>query len=465
MRIPVYGISLAIALFLMAVLCFLVYEESWRVDGKICDSVGTVVMENCDEGDTANGYRDLCWVLIAIFAVVVAAILCLLPGVPGGLDHIEATSVTRRWQPAIHICPIAALLAAVAFYTYFITLLLFQVSCGDHKSTSVPILPEGEVQRWSFHTAERVLVFFTVGMILWWLSFIAHLVEHVTASLAVKDFFAPEGNQFAQLKGTLVDLGRYHMGTVLLTAVVLPIGRLPRNLAIGKKTLLQLVLSEKSPIMKCCLCGYTAVFQYMTSTTIALQTHEGSSLLLSAKKARELLARHAKKTPERSLNQADRLIWLTQLVVTLIGPVFVAYWIQHEPETFREKNTAEITSVTAMAIYSLFLTWCLAQLYGCFVRGIVYGFTVAYLLREDGKPDSPANGEVAVSTSIAAGLLSNHAQKHTTETPAGPADEKSQMNPPPDFVPPPSPKNEEVLSAIPEEGQVAQAPDTQWLQS
>ena len=465
MRVPVYTISLAIALFLMAVLCFLVYEESWRVDGKLCDSLLTVEMESCDEGDTANGYRALCWVLVAIFAVVAAAGICLFPGVPGGLEHLEATSVTRRWQPALHICPIAALVAAVAFYAYFITLLLFQVSCGDYESKSVPILPAGEVERWSFHTAERVLVFFTVGMILWWLSFFAYLVEHVTASLSIQHFLVSNGDQFAHFQKALFDLGKYHLGTVLLASVVLPIGRLPRNVAIGLKSLLQLVLSDNSRIMKCCLCGYTSVFQYMTSTSLALQTLEGTSFLSAAQKARLLLARHAKKSPEKSLNQADRLIWLTQLVVTLIGPVFVAYWIQHESKTFRDRNTSEITSVTAMAIYSLFLTWCLAQLYGCFVRGVVYGFTVAYLTREDAKPKSPLNGEVAVPTSIAADLLNSPTPKEATNT-SGVADvEKALVNPPPDVVPPPSPKNEELQGGITDEGHAAQAPDTQWLQS
>lgn len=465
MRIPVYSISLAIALFLMAVLCFLVYEESWRVDGKICDSILTVSLESCDEGDTALGYRALCWVLVAIFAVVVGAVVCLLPGVPGGLEHMEATSVTRRWQPAIHICPIAALVAAVAFYAYFITLLLFQVSCGDYESTSVPILPDGEVERWSFHTAERVLVFFTVGMILWWLSFFAHLVEHITAALSIQCFLESNGDQFAQFKRALFELGRYHLGTVLLASVILPIGRLPRNVAMGLKTLLQLILSDNSRMMKCCLCGYTSVFQYLTSTSLALQTLEGTSFLSSAQKARQLLARYPKKSPEKSLNQTERLIWLTQLVVTLIGPVFVAYWIQHESKTFRDKNTSEITSVTAMAIYSLFLTWCLAQLYGCFVRGVVYGITVAYLTREDAKPKSPSNGEVAVPTTIASDLLSNPTPKQATNTPGAPEAEKALVNPPPDFVPPPSPKNEDLQSSIPEEGRAAQAPDTQWLQS
>ena len=456
-----YGVSVPVALFLMSALCFLIYEESWRVEGKICDDIGSVEMEECEE--TAEGYRDLCWVLVAIFSLVAVVMMCLIPGVPGGLKHLEATSSIRRWQPSLHICPVLSLILIISFYSYFLTLLLFQVSSGDHETRSVPVLPQQEVRHWSYHPAERILVFFTVGMSLWWFSFLAHFIEYITASMTIKGFFDPNEDQFEQLRSTLRDTGKYHMGTILVDAVVIPLGRLPRNIAVGIKSILMLGLSEESGIVKCCLCGYTAVFQYMTSTTLALQAYDRTSFLQSAKHARNLLSRHSKKNPERSLNQADRLIWLTQLVVTLIGPVFVAYWIQHEPDTFRDGRTAEITSVTAMAVYSLVLTWALAQLYGCFVRGVVYGCTVAYLLKEEMKEKSPTNGEVEVSFSIAAEIMNVPEKKKKRSKPPAlvPTEvEKALVNPPTEVVPPPSPKHDDVLSAIHEEGLPEHPPDT-----
>ena len=469
MRIPVYVISIPVLLFLLAAICFLIYEESWRVRGKICDHLGVVQMQECDEGDTANGYRDLCWVLIAISAVVVLVLGCLLPQFPGGLEYMDVAASARTWHPVMHVCPLIGLVMGVAFYTYFITLMLFQVSTGEHEEKTVPFLPQQVVTSWSFSTPERVLVFYSVGMVLWWLSFIAHTIEHISASLAIQCFFKPEEHILDQLRATIIDFTKCHLGSVLLASFLLPLGRLPRNVSVGLKTLLTLCLSEENRLVKCCLCGFTNGLQLMTSTGMALQTFLGTGWVDCAKKGKYLLKRHDDKSAQKALNQGDRIIWLTQLVITMIGPVFTAYWIQHKNLTFRDRSTKEITSVTAMAIYSLFLTWFLAQLYGCFLRGLMYGSTVAYLIREDSRPKNGTNGDIEYPTKIAAGFFSQRDIKETKALKQE-TDKELQKSQAADFVPPPSPKHEtQDVSSLAQEGAVQplanEPPEKQWFQT
>lgn len=437
-----YVVSVPVLLFLLAAICFLIYEESWRVDGKLCDPVGSVSMEDCEEGETSEGYAYLCWVLIAISAVTVCGLVCLLPKAYRGFDMLHQASIIHRLNLTSFIAPLASLIVSVIFYTYFITFILYQVSCGEHKSTDVPVLPQGEVERWSFSDAERVLVFFTVGMVLWWLSFIAHAAEYVTAGIAAKWVFESDERAIVHFQQAGYELFRYHLGSVLLASILVPAGRLFRNLLLGLKSLFQLIHMDGKAFCRCCLFPYNHLFKYATSSPLALLSLQGKSLSVSAKKAVSLLTRDS-HSPFLALNQGDRLVWLSQLVIIMTGPVFVAYWIQHKALTFRDISTREITSVTAMAIYELILTWTLAQIYSALVRGLMYGYTLACLVRDEAGIKPPAD-KVVLDTSREK-LTPRDASEAAKVMPRG-QDVTADQHP--DYVPPPSPKHEAEPPAV-----------------
>lgn len=387
MTIPLVVISVPLLLFLFAVICFLIYEESWRVDGKLCDSFGSVTMTECDEGDIAAGYKDLCWVMISLVVVTSIALCWLLVSkLRSGLQTIKPMASIHRLQPVLWLCPALGTVVGVCFYAYFLTLLIYQVSCGDTSSVSVPILPSESATIWEFTPAERVLVFFDVGMLFWWLSFLAHLVEYVAGSMTWqwsehKDI--PAAKQFANAISTLV---HYHLGSVLVASVTIPTGRLCRNLYLGLKSLFGLCHLECT----CCFWPYRNWFKFMTSDALVYHTMQGNSLRSSARDSQSLI--QAREGYQAKLNAGNVVVWLFQLVITMISPVFVAYWIQHEKETFRDQPTREVTSVTAMAIYVLVLSWFLAQLYGGFARGLLHGSALAYL---SNKQSDQANDPLA----------------------------------------------------------------------
>ena len=374
MTIPLLVISVPLLLFLFAVICFLIYEESWRVDGKLCDSFGTVVMEDCDEGDLAKGYRDLCWVMISIVAVT-SIVLCylLISKIKTGLRTIKALVSIRRFNPFIWLCPLIALVLGVCFYAYFLTLLIYQVSCGDTDSVSVPVLPSLSSTTWEFTPAERILVFFDVFMVFWWLSFLAHSVEYVTGAMTwqwCEDRDTPAHQHFTRTTSTLL---RYHLGSVLLASLLIPTGRLFRNLFLGFKSVFQLCHMQ----CICCQWPYRNWFKFMTSDPLVYHSMQGNSFRHSALDSHSLI--QTRDGLHQTLNAGNVIVWLFQLVIMMISPVFVAYWILHESETFRSEQTKEVTSVTAMAIYVLVLSWFLAQLYGGFARGLLHGSALAIL--------------------------------------------------------------------------------------
>lgn len=364
-----YALSVPVVLFLMAILCFLIYEEYWRVDGKVCSSFGPVDMEECDEGDTARGYRDLCWVVISLMVCTVLGLVLISPKAFPASAVFQRLSALYRWDIQLHVFMLAILVLGVVVYTYFLTLLIYQVSCGDNSWESTIYIPQGEVNSWSFNEAERVLVFFTVGMTLWCLSLLVQATEYVTA-VACKAWNSSHTASFRITKA-LFPLFRYHFGSVLLSAVLVPVGRLPRNLMVGLRK-----VWKKAPV---------GPLDYMTSDALCYQAIKGGgSFFRACKRSKELRA--ASMSMEDTLNVGNSLIWLFQLVMLLVAPVYVMYWIQHKSVTYRGKLTQEISSVLAMGIYALVLTWFLAGLLGSVLRGLLHGSALMNSLADPSKP-------------------------------------------------------------------------------
>ena len=363
--IGLYAVALLVVLFLLAVLCFLIYEEYWRVDGKICDSFGPVDMHECDEGDTARGYRDLCWVVIAIILCVFLGILLLVPKTLPAAALLERVSFIYRFDLQLHAFIFVILTLGVATYAYFLTLLIYQVSCGDSDWDDTLYLPQGQVYSWSFNEPERVLVFFTVGMALWGFSILFHCVEYVCA-YAAKSWGLGNRDGF-RITHALRPLLRYHFGSILLASVVIPIGRFPRNLLSGLRK-----IWSKAPM---------GPLRYMTSDALCYQAVHGQGSFFHACQSSEELISQSPSIYD-SMNTANAMIWMFQLLQLLVAPVYVMYWIQHKSVTYRGKTTKEISSVVAMGLYALVLTWFLAGVLGSMIRGLLHGSALVHSLSD-----------------------------------------------------------------------------------
>jgi hypothetical protein len=180
-------------------------------------------------------------------------------------------------------------------------------------------------------------------------------------------------------------------------------------------------------LFKPCLASYEHWFKYMTSDCIAYMSIMGDSFLKSAKSGYFIVKRNDARFKAQSLlNSGNMVIWLFQLVIMLSGVVFCAFWIQHAEDTFKDMSSYKITSVTAMAIYELFITWFFAQLYGAFVRGSMHTSIVAYLI------DHEANEGARLRDSAIGIYINNHrAPDFVSEHDAKPKDGDSKVAPAP----------------------------------
>jgi hypothetical protein len=209
------------AVFLLAAMCYLIYAESSRVDERICGDFGPVQMVDCDEGETATGYEGLCWALVSIAIVSLSTLGCMYSSYKSSLEVMRKTVIAAQIRPSQFGVLFAGLIAGIVVYVYFIVLAIYQSSCGDTSSSDSTLLPQGEVEEWRYDSAERVLIFFTVLMALWCFSFVSHAVEYVTGGSVMQFTFRSADGSHPVVE-SLKYLLAFHLGTVLLAAVLVP---------------------------------------------------------------------------------------------------------------------------------------------------------------------------------------------------------------------------------------------------
>jgi hypothetical protein len=373
------------------VLPFMIDEENMRVDGKICDRFIRVDMgEDCDEGDIADGYSYLAYVVGSIFFVLFLVIPCLGLRLKRGVRTMAAGAQVHGHSLPLCFCIFLALLVGVGFYAYFITLIVYQVSTGEHVTKEVnAVFPAEEVSRWEFSNGPRVLVIFDVFMIMWHFSFFAHVVEYVSGSAAAHWFIHSDHKGQFPLHRALFQLFRYHLGTVLLASVIVPFARLPRLFFSGVRSLIRCISKRQKAQFVC----YDPCFKYLTSDALAYTAHTGRNFFESAKQACTLISKYEHRQARQRLNDAESLIWMYQLAIMLLGPVLMAFWVEHKDITFQGYNMKDVTSALAMMLYMLFFSWYLAQVFGSFVRGLLHGAMLGYLLHEEDKDPNKSQNE------------------------------------------------------------------------
>lgn len=366
------------ALFLLAVLCFLILEEADRAAVKLCDAFGPVHMDRCAEGMTADGYQVLCWITIAIVSFTALAVVLTV------FKHRLATTVstkTAKLSNSIHLY-IAALVTVsigVIIYAFFITMVVYQVSCGSSTDEDLDLevfqLP---TTSWDYNSAERVLMFFTIAMTLWHFSFAAFAFEFLTASITAQSFFTKEGTSGSRMKTACGHLWK-QLGSVLLAAALVPPCRAIAHVLQAGQSLSKKIYVEKVFRGVMTLCRYGTFMRILNSNGVAMVAIAGLPFKSACNEAAKRLDAHG-EDKVANVQSSGLLIWLNQLVLTLIGPVFVMYWVLHEDEVFQDVVTEEVSSVISMGLFSMVFTWFLAQVYAGYARGNLHGMVMSYLL-------------------------------------------------------------------------------------
>lgn len=215
-------------------------------------------------------------------------------------------------------------------------------------------------------------------MALWHFSIAAFAFEFLTASVAAQTFYHKEATSWTHLKIAYSHLCK-QFGSVVLAAALVPPCRAIAHILHGGYSVSKLIRLHKVMSGVMFLCRYQTILRVMNSNGVALSAISGLSFTTACYEAsKQIDARQEDKIT--SVESSELIIWLNQLVVMLIGPVFVMYWILHEDDVFQDASTEDVTSLVAMGLFSLVFTWFLAQVYAAYARGTIHGTIVAYVL-------------------------------------------------------------------------------------
>lgn len=347
-----YVLNVTLLLFLFAAVSFLLYEEYWRVESKLCADFGPVHMVDCDEKEASLGYTYLCWVSVAVFCLLICSFPVLFYRLLPGLRALKAAANITQNDPGLILSFLLIVAICTGLLAFYITLLIYTVSTGAYEDKSISVAVYSTARVWTPYTAPRVLVFFEVLMVLWQFSFCAHCLEFLAGTYAVCRFFET-GGIIAPLKKGVWNLCRYHLGSVALAAVLVPFWRFPRDSTL------------------CLPCS--------SSDALAYQALTGDSFFVASGKAGKLLNKYRLLRCRNKLNNGDSVLWLYQITIILIAPALTGYWIHHKTYSFQDMYNKEITSVVAMMAYSLVFSWFLAMLFGCLYRGLLHGGVICHV--------------------------------------------------------------------------------------
>lgn len=194
------------------------------------DDHDDVPMEGTDDNVNSEVYRILCYLICGIGGVLLLAILILLFSVRRTFEILRLSARPLKNIPLLLLVPLAELLIGAIFVVILAAASMATVTIGniDEREYEGDI-PGGEVKVIHYHTHTRLVLIFIIPMCLWWMSIIATSGEYIVNSAAAVWFFSkdkaildsPIYRGFKHLVG-------YHLGSVILGSVAVPMFRIPK---------------------------------------------------------------------------------------------------------------------------------------------------------------------------------------------------------------------------------------------
>jgi hypothetical protein len=203
-----------------------------------------------------------------------------------------------------------AICVAALFYS---TMNLVSIGNIDERTYEGEI-PGGNVKVIHFHELTRLVLVFSIPAFFWWMSFIATAGEYVVGSSSAIWFFSKDRHHLeSPIKRSIKNCFRYHLGSVLIASVLIPLLRLPMMIiawAKGKAYYKRNILGR---CLSCsCLCFlfcYEKLIRYLSSDGLAYMSIFGDTLYTSGQKAYFLRSRNGHSIKELT-TAGNFAIWI-----------------------------------------------------------------------------------------------------------------------------------------------------------
>lgn len=375
------GAVLLALMALMAALCYAIYEESWRIEDRVCSTENNVPMEDCDSSLLSSAYQSFSYLCIAFFALI---LLYLAVRAQRMLVCSKALSLTTQpihYSPSLICMLLLCVLIGSALVLFILVVIIYLASTASIQTIET-VIPGWQAKQIEFNESARGSIVYASLLLLWWLSVLVTSLEYITCFYTSTWFFSKDKSRLNQpVCMALWTLFRYHLGSVLLGSLAVPVLKTPRNCLQMLNFLLTRLSNTASfrchRVCQAILWPHNHFLVFLHSHTLPYQALWGIPYLEASKRGYFLLAR----TPAHvlsSIKSVEAFIWPYQLVITLTGPLLAYVWVLHASWTPFGEATLHITSATAIAGVALVFSWFTAEILAGFMRGLMYAEGVSY---------------------------------------------------------------------------------------
>lgn len=150
----VISISSFLVLCIFGALAYMLIKEKDRINDLLYEDWEGVTMDEPNSDMDTEMYVYISYVLIGIAALVLLAIVCLIPSLSRSVHILRLSSRPLKNIPSLLIFPLVEIILGVFFICLMTTICLYAISIGDIETHDTDVLElvkaGGEVKRIEF---------------------------------------------------------------------------------------------------------------------------------------------------------------------------------------------------------------------------------------------------------------------------------------------------------------------------
>ena len=382
----VISISAFLVLCIFGALAYMLIKEKDRIHDLLYDDWEGVEMDEPNSDMDTEVYVYISYGLIGIAALVLLAIVCLIPSLSRSVHILRLSSRPLKNIPSLLIFPLVEVLLGAFMICFMFTVCLYTISIGDiekHDTDVLELFPVGgEVKVIDFQPVTRYLMIFVIPMSLWWLSFLSMVGEYVVSSAAAVWFFSKDKETLdSPILLSLKNLFYYHLGSVLWAAIIIPPTRMMKSIFGAIKGVAQSSNCCGRFTSGCCLpclaCHEHSI-KYLSDDILPFMAIWGDSFGPSSKKVYYLKQRSGQNI-KKMTTAGNFMVWVSQMTIALAGPTFVLYWIIYQDHSLYGENLDHITSALSPVVFTLIGSAFISQVLGGVFRGCINASVVCFI--------------------------------------------------------------------------------------
>mmetsp|Transcript_35482 Transcript_35482/g.40307 ORF Transcript_35482/g.40307 Transcript_35482/m.40307 type:complete len:501 (+) Transcript_35482:1-1503(+) len=366
-------IWLCCILFLVSILAWLYYlqKDKDRILDMKCN--GEEARSEC-ENDFGGVQRVLFWVMIVLGILAALFIAVEYQSITSTGAMFAQISVAVKRNPSLYVVPLLQLVVGFGVSLFFLATLIFSSSVGEvDLKENVADFPGGKLKTIEYSNLFTLKGAILVVMLFWWLEFISRVGQMVVAGTISIWFFRAD-DITTRTRRSAYFVFRYHLGSALLAAVIIPIAMPFRALFGILRALIGRWKSQSScgncmvSMFSCCLEIYEKALKFVYSHACIHVVIWGDALGWSGSRAFYIMQKagdSAKSNTIESLPHLDSIntlvMYITRLLVAFLGALFSYGYLMTKDETYSGEDTDNIESTFTPALISLVASYYLAD--------------------------------------------------------------------------------------------------------